>query len=114
MMIPSHKLSATRLHCAGQRRRPMYTHGSSCLQGPVTRRRGWWAADNADFPTTPTPHLDPEAISMDSPLDEISPAEAPIRSDLVERIRREIAAGAYETPEKWEIALERLLDRLES
>jgi hypothetical protein len=37
----------------------------------------------------------------------------PIRTDLVERVRREIAAGTYETPEKWAIALERLLQRLE-
>ena len=36
-----------------------------------------------------------------------------IRRELVERIRREIAEGTYDTPEKWELALERLLDRLE-
>jgi hypothetical protein len=36
-----------------------------------------------------------------------------IRTDLVERVRREIAAGTYDTPEKWAIALERLLRRLE-
>jgi hypothetical protein len=36
-----------------------------------------------------------------------------IRADLVERVRREIAAGLYETPEKWDIALQRLLERLE-
>jgi hypothetical protein len=39
-------------------------------------------------------------------------ADEPIRSDLVERIRREIAAGQYETVEKWEAALERLRQRL--
>jgi hypothetical protein len=32
---------------------------------------------------------------------------------LVERVRREIAEGTYETPEKLEIALEKLLNRLE-
>jgi hypothetical protein len=32
---------------------------------------------------------------------------------LVERVRQEIAAGNYDTPEKLEIALMRLLDRLE-
>jgi negative regulator of flagellin synthesis FlgM len=35
-----------------------------------------------------------------------------IRSDLVARIRAEIAAGTYETEEKLEIALERLLDEI--
>jgi hypothetical protein len=36
-----------------------------------------------------------------------------VRIDLVARVRREIADGVYETPEKWEIALERLLDRVD-
>ena len=36
-----------------------------------------------------------------------------IRQDLVNRVRAEIAAGTYDTPEKLEIALERLLGKLE-
>jgi hypothetical protein len=32
---------------------------------------------------------------------------------LVARVRREIAAGVYETPEKWEAALEQLWQRLD-
>jgi hypothetical protein len=48
--------------------------------------------------------MDTETLAMD----------APIRADLVERVRREIAEGTYDTPEKWEIALDRLLNRLES
>lgn len=32
-----------------------------------------------------------------------------IRTDLVNRVRAEITAGTYETPEKLEIALEKLL-----
>jgi hypothetical protein len=36
------------------------------------------------------------------------------RADLVERVRREIAAGTYDTPEKWEQALDRLFLRLEA
>jgi negative regulator of flagellin synthesis FlgM len=35
-----------------------------------------------------------------------------IRLELVERVRREIQEGTYDTPEKWEIALDRLADRL--
>jgi hypothetical protein len=38
--------------------------------------------------------------------------ERPIRWDLVERVRREIEAGTYDTPEKMEVALDRLLQRL--
>jgi hypothetical protein len=62
----------------------MYRHGPSCLEGPVSKQRGWWAG-----------------------------IDLPIRAELVERVRREIAAGLYDTPEKWAIALERLLQRLD-
>jgi len=68
----------------------MFTHTSSPFQGPITRDRPWWNAADAD------------------------PNDAPIWAELVERVRREIADGTYDTPEKWEIALDRLLDRLES
>jgi hypothetical protein len=36
------------------------------------------------------------------------------RAELIERIRREIAAGTYDSPEKWEAALDRLLFRIEN
>jgi hypothetical protein len=36
-----------------------------------------------------------------------------MRWDLIERVRREIAEGVYDTPQKWEEALDRLLDKLE-
>ena len=35
-----------------------------------------------------------------------------IRADLVERVKAEIASGAYETPERIQIAVERLLKDL--
>jgi hypothetical protein len=49
---------------------------------------------------------------MENPNDPRAP-DQPIRTELVERVRREIAAGTYDTPEKWDIALERLLRRLQ-
>lgn len=42
--------------------------------------------------------------------DELPPA----RRRLVQRIRAEIAAGTYETPERLEIAVERLLEELKA
>ena len=39
--------------------------------------------------------------------------EPELRTELVRRIRREIAAGTYDTPEKWEEAIQRLQERLE-
>jgi hypothetical protein len=65
----------------------MYYHGTSCLEGPVTRSRGWWTPENDETDG--------------------------IRHELVARIRREIAAGEYDTPAKMEIALARLLQELE-
>ncbi len=46
-------------------------------------------------------------------IDENRNEDAPIRVELVERVRREIAEGTYDTPEKFELALDRLLQRLE-
>ena len=62
----------------------MHSHGPNVLTGPFSRKRSCWMA--AD--------------------------EAPIRQELVQRIRREIAAGTYDTPEKWQAALDRLGQRL--
>jgi hypothetical protein len=70
----------------------MHAHGPSCLPGPVTR--------------------DPDHWSFPAGLDSCLNADGPIRQHLVERIRREIAAGTYETPEKLEEALRFLLRRL--
>jgi len=71
----------------------MLRHKASCLSGPVSKnRRSWTQA--TDKPRTPR---DPSTI----------------RAELVERVRREIAAGTYDTPDKFEAALERLLNRLE-
>jgi anti-sigma28 factor (negative regulator of flagellin synthesis) len=36
-----------------------------------------------------------------------------MRLDLIARVRQEIADGTYDTPEKWEAALDRLLERLD-
>jgi negative regulator of flagellin synthesis FlgM len=35
-----------------------------------------------------------------------------VRQDLVNRIRSQIAAGTYETPDKMSVALDRLLDEI--
>ncbi len=66
----------------------MHPHGPSCLPGPISRR----------------------ARKPDKPV----PVDAPgVRTELVERIRREIAAGTYDSPAKFQAALARLLDKLE-
>jgi hypothetical protein len=71
----------------------MQTHLSSGCKGPVTQARAWWPRGT-------------KRVRRNE--------DAAIRIDLVQRIRREIAAGTYETPEKWEAALDRLLDQVEN
>ena len=38
--------------------------------------------------------------------------KAPVRSDLIARVRQEILAGTYDTPERFDQALDRLADCL--
>ena len=66
----------------------MQQHPADCLRGPVRRSRG---------PRSRPP----------------KPGDPNIRWDLVERIRKEIAEGTYETQEKLEKALDRLLGEME-
>jgi negative regulator of flagellin synthesis FlgM len=85
---------------------PSHAHGAQNSKGP--------------HPSRNTPG---SSVSRPAPADqvEISPAaEAAIeasqgddiRSDLVARVRSEIAAGTYETPDKLNAALDGLLDEL--
>jgi hypothetical protein len=78
----------------------MLMHNSACLQGPVTRNRAWWTLANVEVIDAPHSASGPRA------------ADAPVRTELVERVRRDIAAGVYDTPEKLEIALSRLFEHL--
>jgi hypothetical protein len=79
----------------------MYRHGATCLTGPVSLARVWWTAP-----------IEANEVAENRAL--AAPPSAPeeIRQDLVARVRREIAEGTYETPEKLETALARLLNRL--
>jgi hypothetical protein len=74
----------------------MYRHTPTRLKRPVPRNRlGWLFA------------------RTERPLTETSPRPDEVRLDLVARVRAAIAAGVYETHEKWEAALNRLARRLE-
>jgi hypothetical protein len=92
----------------------MHLHGPVCLEGPISRERGWW---NGPAHSPPASHPARSATERVAAMNDFptppSPADSAIRIDLVERIRQEIADGIYETPEKWDTALDRLLKRLE-
>jgi hypothetical protein len=61
-------------------------------------------AGNQDAPEVVSAKLDASRRIVDDATE--------TRQARIVRIRQEIAAGTYDTPEKMEIALERLLDRL--
>ena len=84
-----------------------HVHGPHAINPPHIAHRGQ--------PSTSSPTVQ----SVDR-LD-ISPAAeaaaraaeaAPIRTDLVNHIRAQIAAGTYETTQKLDVALDRLLDEI--
>jgi hypothetical protein len=77
----------------------MYRHISSCLEGHVSRS------------TSPSPCLFGNVPTAAEPSAR-RPEHAPIRKELVLRVRREIAAGIYDTPEKWFAALAQLSSSL--
>ncbi len=79
----------------------MQPHGPNNLPSPVRGTPGWW--QELGQVTEPTRPVKKKRSRK---------ASAGIRTDLVERVRREIAAGTYETQEKWEAALDCLLDNL--
>ena len=88
----------------------MHEHGPDPLQGPVRGSAAWWRATGA-APESATDADTPPQLSP--PKKSRKPRDAkPIRQDLVDRVRKEIEAGTYETEEKWEAALERLLEHL--
>lgn len=79
----------------------MVNHGPKNLDGPVSRTSAWW-----------TVALSGEPVSS-SEASTANQEDRPIRHELVERVRREIADGTYETSEKWKAALDRLFRTLE-
>ena len=86
---------------------PSQVHGPQGLQGPHFSNR----AKN-----TPAEGVSRPADQLDiSPAAEAAAQAAesePVRQDLVARVRSEIASGTYETPEKLDAAVDRLLDEL--
>ncbi|MCA9260833.1 MAG: flagellar biosynthesis anti-sigma factor FlgM [Planctomycetales bacterium] len=85
---------------------PSHIHAAQNSKGPHSSRTSSagsasrpQAADSVDISAAAEAAL--EASETDG-----------VRADLVARIRGEIASGSYETPEKMDAALDRLLDAI--
>jgi anti-sigma28 factor (negative regulator of flagellin synthesis) len=80
----------------------MYWHTPVSLRGPVTSARAWWN----------TSDVRPNTVEESSSAGATAVVDEEIRADLVARVRQEIADGCYDTSEKWEAALDRMLASL--
>lgn len=87
----------------------MYRHTTTCLKGPFSRDRAWWRDGSSEEAGVAL--ADAEASCR--PQAATTPGESgELRLDLIARVRRQIEAGEYDTPERWEAALDRLADRI--
>ena len=91
----------------------MEIFGAGGAQGPqpIYPRLAAFSVDAGQTVHAGTPRDQVEISPLGQMLDGISQLPE-IRQERVEEIRRQIAAGAYETPEKFEVAVDRLLEEL--
>ena len=87
---------------------PSNIHGIQGVKGPHSTNRTNGAKSS---PSTSGP-ADELEISPAGEAAAQAAESGDIRADLVARVRSEIAAGTYETPEKLDAALNGLLDEL--
>lgn len=87
----------------------MQHHGPNGMGGPLRGTSVWWHGRSSE-PPEPLPVEEPETERRSNRGRKEE--EPMIRQELVERVRREIAAGVYDTPAKWDAALDRLLERM--
>ena len=83
------------------------------MRQPPPRR---WQAWRVTLTARPTPAIVPEPIARRSAVIPAAlyaerPGPDGVRHGLVARVRQLIAAGEYDTPERWAAAEDRLFDR---
>lgn len=84
-----------------------HVHGPHSLQGPYSARSN---AARPQFSVSGTSDQLDISAAAQAAIDAIDKANDTVRTDLVARVKNEIAAGTYESAEKLDAALERLLD----
>jgi negative regulator of flagellin synthesis FlgM len=91
----------------------MEIHGLNGAGGaqPIYPRLAAYTVEAGSSASVSAPRDHVEISSLGQMLDGIHRMPE-IRHERVEEIRRQIAEGVYETPEKLEIALDRFLDEL--
>ncbi len=92
----------------------MEIYGPGGTQGPqpIYPRLATWGVEANQAAQAGAPRDQVEISPLGQMLDGISRLPE-IRHERVEEIRRQIVSGTYETPEKLELALDRLLDEMQ-
>lgn len=86
---------------------PAHLHGAQSVGAPHAPRIA-----KPSSPSQAGPIQDELDISDAGQLVELAKEVPEIRQDRVDQIRAQIAEGAYETPQKLDVALDRLLDEI--
>ena len=87
-----------------------FAHGTHTLSGPHSTKSQQAATSQQTVPAQAKDEVTlSSAAQQASKISENAASSGEIRFDLVNRIRSEIAAGTYETPEKLDTALEKML-----
>lgn len=86
---------------------PTHLHGASPINSPHMARTNKTQATSASSPIQDEVQISDAALLME----QIGNIPS-VRQDRVNQIRQQIANGTYETPEKLDVALERLLDEI--
>ncbi|MCE5268089.1 MAG: flagellar biosynthesis anti-sigma factor FlgM [Planctomycetaceae bacterium] len=91
----------------------MHIYGPSQMHGPQSIGGPHGVRPNQPMTRPEAPQIaDEVSISDAARLVEQVQQMPDIREDRVEAVRRQIAAGTYETSDKLNVALERLLDEI--
>jgi negative regulator of flagellin synthesis FlgM len=90
-----------------------YLHNAHNIQGPhrTTTAQESSAANTRYAALQDDIQFSDEALRL-SGIGKSETSSSGIRFDLVNRIKAEIASGTYETPDKMDIAVDRLIGRL--
>ena len=87
-----------------------FVHGAHSLSGPHSAKSQQAAGAQQTAPTQAKDEVTlSNAAQQASQTSENTPSSGEVRFDLVNRLRSEITAGTYETPEKLESAIEKML-----
>ena len=97
-------LNITQSHGPHDLKGPQQNYGAAPPSRSATQHTGKGTSDQLE--------ISPAAEAAISAVDHGAADNGGIRADLVARVRNEIAAGTYETPEKLDAALDRLLNEI--